>query len=109
VLEPEEGITDLLYSIAAELCRNMSCGKRLNGYTHLLTRPAWLTERYPEVLRVALMERVGCTARDVITIYTSRFIGKSLGSITRRGQRHINASAVIGWQIDKRTGTVTGS
>jgi beta-galactosidase len=100
VWEPEEGRYEFtLFDRALELCRKHGL-KAIMG-TPTYTPPAWLTERYPEVLRVSFEgTRLVHGSRRHYN-YTSPIYQKKSQAITEAlAQHYRDHPAVIGWQID---------
>src|ERR1700752_677911 len=100
VWEPEEGHYDFaLFDRALELCQKHEL-KAIMG-TPTSTPPAWLTERYPEVLRVRFDgTRLVHGSRRHYN-YTSPVYREKSRAITEALAKHYQMhSAVIGWQID---------
>jgi beta-galactosidase len=100
VWEPEEGRYDFtLFDRALELCQRHNL-KAIIG-TPTYTPPAWLTERYPEVLRTSFEgTRLMHGSRRHYN-YTSRVYRTKSQAITEALAQHYRAHpAVIGWQID---------
>jgi beta-galactosidase len=100
VWEPEEGRYDFaLFDRALELCQKHQL-KAIMG-TPTYTPPAWLTERYPEVLRVAFDGTPLVHGSRRHYNYTSRVYWEKSEAITEQlAQHYRNHPAVIGWQID---------
>jgi beta-galactosidase len=100
IWEPEEGHYDFaLFDRALELCQKHGL-KAIMG-TPTYTPPAWLTERYPEVLRVRFegMRLTHGSRRHYN--YTSPIYLQKSQAITERLAEHYRAHpVVIGWQID---------
>jgi beta-galactosidase len=100
IWEPEEGRYDFaLFDRALELCQSHGL-KAIMG-TPTYTPPAWLTERYPEVLRVNFAgTRLMHGSRRHYN-YTSPIYQQKSQAITEALAEHYKAHpAVIGWQID---------
>jgi beta-galactosidase len=100
VWEPEEGRYDFaLFDRALELCQKYAL-KVIMG-TPTYTPPAWLTERYPEVLRTSFEgTRLVHGSRRHYN-YTSLVYQKKSQAITEAlAQHYRDHPAVIGWQID---------
>jgi beta-galactosidase len=100
VWEPEEGRYDFaLFDRALELCQKHRL-KAIMG-TPTYTPPAWLTENYPEVLRVSFQgARLTHGSRRHYN-YTSPVYRKKSQAITEVLAEHYkDHPAVIGWQID---------
>ena len=98
--EPEEHVYDFsLFDRALELCNKHGL-KAIMG-TPTYTPPAWLTEGYPEVLRVSFDgKRLTHGSRRHYN-YTSPIYWKKSEEIIRALARHYREHpAVIGWQID---------
>jgi beta-galactosidase len=98
--EPEEHVYDFsLFDRALELCNRHGL-KAIMG-TPTYTPPAWLTERYPEVLRVSFDgKRLTHGSRRHYN-YTSPIYWKKSEEIVRALAGHYHEHpAVIGWQID---------
>jgi beta-galactosidase len=100
IWEPEEGYYDFaLFDRALELCQKHGL-KAIMG-TPTYTPPAWLTERYPEVLRVSFAgTRLTHGSRRHYN-YTSPIYRQKSQAITEALAEHYRAHpVVIGWQID---------
>jgi beta-galactosidase len=100
VWEPEEGRYQFdLFDRALELCLRHEL-KAIMG-TPTYTPPAWLTERYPEVLRVSFDgARLTHGSRRHYN-YTSTIYQRKSHAITQALAEHYQGHpAVIGWQID---------
>ena len=100
VWEPEEGRYQFdLFDRALELCLRHEL-KAIMG-TPTYTPPAWLTERYPEVLRVRFDgARLTHGSRRHYN-YTSPIYQQKSHAITKALAEHYQGHpAVIGWQID---------
>jgi beta-galactosidase len=100
IWEPEEGRYDFaLFDRALELCQAHGL-KAIMG-TPTYTPPAWLTERYPEVLRVSFTGvRLTHGSRRHYN-YTSPIYQQKSQAITKALAEHYQTHpAVIGWQID---------
>jgi beta-galactosidase len=100
VWEPEEGRYDFaLFDRVLELCQKHEL-KAIMG-TPTYTPPAWLTERYPEVLRTSFEgTRLVHGSRRHYN-YTSPVYQKKSQAITEAlAQHYRDHPAVIGWQID---------
>ncbi|HEY0791012.1 MAG TPA: beta-galactosidase, partial [Chthoniobacterales bacterium] len=100
VWEPEEGHYDYsVFDRALELCGRHNLGAIMGTPTY--TPPAWLTERYPEVLRASYDgTRLAHGSRRHYN-YTSATYGDKARAITEALARHYQSHpAVIGWQID---------
>ncbi|MBV9392714.1 MAG: beta-galactosidase, partial [Verrucomicrobia bacterium] len=100
VWEPEEGHYDFaLFDRALELCDRHGL-KAIMG-TPTYTPPAWLTERYPEVLRVSFAGNPLVHGSRRHYNYTSPiFRQKSLAIAEALAEHYREHRAVIGWQID---------
>ena len=100
VWEPEEGRYDFdLFDRALELCQRHGL-KAIMG-TPTYTPPSWLTERYPDVLRVSFGgARLAHGSRRHYN-YTSSIYQQKSQSITETLAEHYKTHpTVIGWQID---------
>ena len=98
--EPEEHVYDFsLFDRALELCTKHGL-KAIMG-TPTYTPPAWLTERYPEVLRASYDgKRLTHGSRRHYN-YTSPIYWKKSEEITTALAGHYHDHpGVIGWQID---------
>ncbi len=100
VWEPEEGRYDFaLFDRALELCQKHGL-KAIMG-TPTYTPPAWLTERYPEVLRTSFEGTVLRHGSRRHYNYTSPIYREKSRAITEALAKHYkDHPAVIGWQID---------
>ena len=100
VWEPEEGRYDFaLFDRALELCVRHGI-KAIMG-TPTYTPPAWLTERYPETLRVAYDGTLLRHGSRRHYNYTSPIYQEKSRAITRALAEHYrDHPAVIGWQTD---------
>ena len=100
VWEPEEGRYDFaMFDRALALCQKQGL-KAIMG-TPTYTPPAWLTERYPEVLRASFDgTRLTHGSRRHYN-YTSPVYRTKSEAITEALARHYrDHPVVIGWQID---------
>ncbi|MBV8814550.1 MAG: beta-galactosidase [Verrucomicrobia bacterium] len=100
VWEPEEDHYEFdLFDRALALCRRHGL-KAIMG-TPTYTPPAWLTERYPEVLRVRYDGTPLVHGSRRHYNYTSPVYRRKCQAITEALARHYcQHPAVIGWQID---------
>lgn len=100
VWEPEEGRYDFsLFDHALELCRQHNL-KAIMG-TPTYTPPAWLTERYPEVLRANFEgTRLAHGSRRHYNYTSPRYAEKARAVTEALGNHYRTHPAVIGWQID---------
>ncbi|MFZ0711000.1 MAG: beta-galactosidase [Terrimicrobiaceae bacterium] len=100
VWEPEEGRYDFaLFDRALELCQKHGL-KAIMG-TPTYTPPAWLTERYPEVLRASLDGTLLRHGSRRHYNYTSPVYREKSRAITEVLANHYrDHPVVIGWQID---------
>ena len=100
VWEPEEGRYDFaLFDRALELCQKHGL-KAIMG-TPTYTPPAWLTERYPEVLRASLDGTLLRHGSRRHYNYTSPVYREKSRAITEVLASHYrDHPVVIGWQID---------
>jgi beta-galactosidase len=100
VWEPEEGHYDFaLFDRALELCQKHEL-KAIMG-TPTYTPPAWLTERYPEVLRTRFDGTPLVHGSRRHYNYTSPVYREKSRAITEALAQHYQTHpAVIGWQID---------
>jgi beta-galactosidase len=98
--EPEEGLYNFsLFDRALEVCQKYKL-KAIMG-TPTYAPPAWLTERYPEVLRVSFDGRRLTHGSRRHYNYTSLIYWKKTEGIVTALAEHYKAHpAVIGWQID---------
>jgi beta-galactosidase len=98
--EPAEGQYDYsLFDRALELCRKHQL-KVIMG-TPTYTPPAWLTERYPEVLRVSFDgKRLTHGSRRHYNYTSPVYWKKSEQIVKALGEHYRDHPAVIGWQID---------
>jgi beta-galactosidase len=88
-----------LFDRALELCRQHGL-KAIMG-TPTYAPPAWLTERYPEVLRVRFDGTGLAHGSRRHYNYTSPVYLEKAGAITEAlAQHYRNHPMVIGWQID---------
>jgi beta-galactosidase len=100
VWEPEEGRYDFaMFDRALELCQKHGLSAVMGTPTY--TPPAWLTERYPEVLRASFDgDRLVHGSRRHYN-YTSPVYRAKSEAITEALARHYREHPmVIGWQID---------
>jgi beta-galactosidase len=100
VWEPEEGRYDFaMFDRALELCQKHGLSAIMGTPTY--TPPAWLTERYPEVLRASFDgDRLVHGSRRHYN-YTSPVYRTKSEAITEALARHYrDHPMVIGWQID---------
>ena len=100
VWEPDEGRYDFaLFDRALELCQKHGL-KAIMG-TPTYTPPAWLTERYPEVLRTSFEGTLLRHGSRRHYNYTSPVYREKSQAITEALSKHYqDHPAVIGWQID---------
>src|ERR1700730_15284844 len=100
VWEPEEGHYDFaLFDRALELCQKHEL-KAIMG-TPTYTPPAWLTERYPEVLRTRFDGTPLVHGSRRHYNYTSPVYQQKSQAIAEALAEHYRGHpAVIGWQID---------
>ena len=100
VWEPEEGRYDFaLFDRALELCQKHGL-KAIMG-TPTYTPPAWLTERYPEVLRASFDGTLLRHGSRRHYNYTSPVYREKSRAITEVLANHYrDHPVVIGWQID---------
>ncbi len=100
VWEPEDGRYEFsLFDRALELCQKHGL-KAIMG-TPTYTPPAWLTEGYPEVLRVSFDGKPLVHGSRRHYNYTSPIYQRKCQSITEALAEHYkDHPAVIGWQID---------
>ena len=100
VWEPEEGRYEFsLFDRALELCQKRGL-KAIMG-TPTYTPPAWLTEGYPEVLRVSFDGKPLTHGSRRHYNYTSPVYQTKCRSITEALAEHYkDHPVVIGWQID---------
>jgi len=100
VWEPDEGRYDFaLFDRALELCQKHGL-KAIMG-TPTYTPPAWLTERYPEVLRTSFEGTLLRHGSRRHYNYTSQIYREKSRAITEAlAQHYKDHLAVIGWQID---------
>ena len=100
VWEPEEGRYEFsLFDRALELCQKHGL-KAIMG-TPTYTPPAWLTEGFPEVLRVSFDGKPLVHGSRRHYNYTSPIYQRKCQSITEALAEHYkDHPAVIGWQID---------
>jgi len=100
VWEPEEGRYEFaMFDQALELCQKHGLNAIMGTPTY--TPPAWLTERYPEVLRASFDgSRLVHGSRRHYN-YTSPVYRAKSDAITEQLARHYrDHPMVIGWQID---------
>jgi beta-galactosidase len=100
IWEPEEGRYDFaMFDRALELCQKHGISAIMGTPTY--TPPAWLTERYPEVLRATFDgDRLVHGSRRHYN-YTSPVYRTKSEAITEALARHYrDHPTVIGWQID---------
>ena len=100
VWEPQDGHYDFaLFDRALELCQKHGL-KAIMG-TPTYTPPAWLTERYPEVLRVSFDgRRLAHGSRRHYNYTSPTYQKKCRAVIEALGEHYKTHPAVIGWQID---------
>jgi beta-galactosidase len=100
VWEPEEGRYEFaLFDRALELCQKHEL-KAIMG-TPTYTPPAWLTERYPEVLRASFDgTRLAHGSRRHYNYTSPVYLEKSQAIAEALAQHYRDHPAVIGWQID---------
>ncbi|WP_141502314.1 beta-galactosidase [Paenibacillus luteus] len=100
VMEPEEGKYDFsLFDRALELCERYGLKVILGTPTY--APPAWLTERYPEVLRVDFRGAVMQHGSRRHYNYTSPVYWRLCEGIVNALIGHYKSHPlVIGWQID---------
>jgi beta-galactosidase len=100
VWEPEEDRYQFdLFDRALELCLKHELQAIMGTPTY--TPPAWLTERYPEVLRVRFDGALLTHGSRRHYNYTSPIYQRKSHAITKALAEHYQSHpAVIGWQID---------
>jgi beta-galactosidase len=100
VWEPEDGRYEFsLFDRALELCKKHGL-KAIMG-TPTYTPPAWLTEGYPEVLRVSFDGKPLVHGSRRHYNYTSPiYQGKCQSIVKAMAEHYKDHPAVIGWQID---------
>jgi beta-galactosidase len=100
VWEPEEGRYEFgLFDRALELCQKRGLQAIMGTPTY--APPAWLTQRYPEVLRVDYRGTPMVHGSRRHYNYTSPvYIEKSKAITEELAQHYREHPAVIGWQID---------
>jgi beta-galactosidase len=100
VWEPQAGRYEFsLFDRALELCQKHGL-KAIMG-TPTYTPPAWLTERYPEVLRVGFDgQRLAHGSRRHYNYTSPVYQTKCRTIIEALAQHYKDHPAVIGWQID---------
>ena len=98
--EPKEHVYEFsLFDRALELCSKHGL-KAIMG-TPTYTPPAWLTERYPEVLRASFGgERLTHGSRRHYNYTSAVYLKKSEEIITALARHYHDHPTVIGWQID---------
>ena len=98
--EPEENVFDFsLFDRALELCSKHGL-KAIMG-TPTYTPPAWLTERYSEVLRASFSgQRLSHGSRRHYNYTSPIYWKKSEQIVTALAGHYHDHPAVIGWQID---------
>ena len=107
-VEPAEGIfTYAFFDAFLELAKE--CGMKVIFGTPSATPPAWLTEKYPEVLNARMdgvLYRHGMRRHYN---YNSPKYRELVSRITQRlGEHYAKHPAVIGWQIDNELNCETG-
>lgn len=104
IMEPKEGEFDFrLYDEAIELIQQYGFDVVLG--TPTATPPAWLIEKYPDVLPVDDHGHViGFGARRHYTVNSEVFQVLSKRVVKEMGKRYGNHPAVIGWQVDNEYG-----
>ena len=100
VWEPAEGRYEFdLFDRALALCERHGLQAIMGTPTY--TPPAWLTERYPETLRVDYEGKLLRHGSRRHYNYTSPVYLEKSRAITRAlAERYRNHPAVVGWQID---------
>lgn len=100
VWEPEEGCYNFaLFDRALELCQKRGLKAIMGTPTYI--PPAWLTERYPEVLRVSFDGKPLVHGSRRHYNYTSpTYQRKCRALIEALAEHYKDHLAVIGWQID---------
>jgi len=103
-LEPEEGVFtfDFLDRLLDRLAKN-------DIYVFLATpsgaRPAWMSEKYPEVLRVSANRVRNLHGLRHNHCFTSPVYREKVGTINRKlAERYAGHPAVIGWHISNEYG-----
>lgn len=99
-MEPEEGrYTFEWLDQAIALCKRHGLEVMLGTPTY--APPAWLTARYPEVLRKNFQGQTMAHGSRRHYNYTSaKYQALSAAIVTRMAERYRDEPAVIGWQID---------
>ncbi len=103
-MEPEEGRFDFAW-----LDRAVAAAER-HGFMVVLgtptaAPPAWLTQKYPDVLRVDENgTRAGHGARRHFSFASGRYRDLSRRIATEMAKRYGKNPAVVGWQIDNEVG-----
>ena len=103
-LEPEEGVYDFTFLDKAlnDIYEN---GGRVLLATPSGARPAWLSAKYPEVLRWTQQYQQNHHGRRHNHCYTSPVYREKVAQINRRlAQRYGNHPAVLGWHISNEYG-----
>jgi beta-galactosidase len=98
--EPEEGKYEFsLFDRALDLCRKFNLKAILGTPTY--APPAWLAERYPEVLRADFLGQPMRHGSRRHYNYTSPvYLEKCRQIVTRLAEHYREHPVVIGWQID---------
>lgn len=103
-MEPQEGRFDFAWldrAIAAAQAR----GFMVVIGTPTAAPPAWLTERYPDTLRVDESGmRAGHGGRRHFSFASKRYLQLSRRIATELARRYGHHPAVVGWQIDNEVG-----
>ncbi|MNW39589.1 Beta-galactosidase BgaA [compost metagenome] len=100
VIEPEEGRYDFsLFDRAIERCLHFGLSVILGTPTY--APPAWLTEKYPEVLRVNFHgQAMAHGSRRHYNYSSPEYLRLCRNMVTALAEHYKNNPAVIGWQID---------
>ncbi|MBB6632868.1 beta-galactosidase [Cohnella thailandensis] len=100
VMEPEEGKYDFsLFDRAIEGAAG--CGLRVILGTPTYAPPAWLTDKYPETLRVDFGgRRMAHGSRRHYNYTSATYLRLCDGIVSAMADRYKDHPAVIGWQID---------
>lgn len=103
-MEPEEGKYDFAWlDLAIAAARRH--GMMVVIGTPTAAPPAWLTQKYPEVLRVDENgTRAGHGARRHFSFASARYRDFSRRIATELARRYGHDPAVVGWQIDNEVG-----
>lgn len=103
-LEPEEGVFDFSWmdNVIDRLCEN---GVSIFLSTPSGARPTWMSEKYPEVLRVSERRVRNLHGMRHNHCYTSPVYREKITIInTKLAERYANHPAIVGWHLSNEYG-----